>query len=123
MKRIDLSRLTTSQLVQRFAKLAVEQDMALLSLAMREVNALVFKLNAVKKELKSRPSDERLALLSLYQHENMNVQLKAAKATLAVAPELARAKMEEIIASGWQPQAGEAGMSLWNIDRGVYKPS
>lgn len=49
---------------------------------------------------------------------DMQVRLNAAKATLAVAPKAARQKLEDIAGSGW-PLAGDAGMSLWNLDRGV----
>jgi hypothetical protein len=52
----------------------------------------------------------------------MQVRLKAAYATLAVSPVAARAQLEAIAASGWQPQAGDAGMSILNLDRGIYKP-
>jgi hypothetical protein len=52
----------------------------------------------------------------------MQVRVKAAKATLAIAPEAARAQLEAIRASGWQPQALEAGMSLGFLDEGIYKP-
>jgi len=60
--------------------------------------------------------------MALYTYPNMQVRVKAAKATLAVAPAAAREQLEKIAASDWQPQAGEAGMSLWNLDRGVFKP-
>jgi cytochrome c oxidase assembly protein Cox11 len=122
MKRVKLSDMTTEQLVQLFTELAVQQDAALLYRAQREVNKLYFKLDAIKKELKSRPGDQRSALLRLYNHKNMQVRVKAAKATLAIAPEAARAQLEAIRASGWQPQALEAGMSLGFLDEGVYKP-
>jgi hypothetical protein len=49
--------------------------------------------------------------------------LKAAKNSLAVAPEEARRVIQSIADSREQPQAGEAGMSLWNLDRGVFKPT
>jgi hypothetical protein len=62
-------------------------------------------------------------LLSFYAHPSVHVRLKAAINSLAVAPTEARKALEEISASGWQPQAGDAGMSLWNLDRGVFKPT
>ncbi|MGD9924131.1 MAG: DUF2019 domain-containing protein [Pseudorhodoplanes sp.] len=123
MKRIKLSDMTTEQLVRLFADLAVQQDAALLYRAQREVNKIFWKLEEIKSELKSRPGDQRAALLSLYDHKNMQVRLKAAKATLAIAPQAARAQLEEIQSSGWQPQAGDAGMSLRALDDGVYKPA
>lgn len=123
MKRVNLPSMTTEQLVQLFTELAVQQDAAHLYRAQGEVNKLYFKLDAINKELKSRPGDQRSALLPLYDHKNMQVRVKAAKATLAIAPEAARAQLEAIRASGWQPQALEAGMSLGFLDEGVYKPT
>jgi cytochrome c oxidase assembly protein Cox11 len=123
MKRVKLSDMTTERLVQLFADLAVQQDAALLYRAQREVNKIYWKLEEIQSELKSRPGDQRSALLPLYDHKNMQVRLKAAIATLAVSPQAARAQLESISASGWQPQAGDAGMSLLALDNGVYKPT
>ena len=122
MKRVNLAHMTTEQLVQTFADMAVQQDVALLSRMQRVVNKIYWKLEAVENELKSRPGDQRSAPLPLYNHRNMQVRVKAAKATLAIAPEAARAQLEAIRASGWQPQALEAGMSLGFLDEGIYKP-
>ena len=122
MRRVQIPKLTTEQLVQMFADLAVQQDLALLSRAISKVNRIYDKLEVIENELKSRPGDQRSALLALYNHKNMQVRIKAAKATLAIVPEAARAQLEAIRLSGWQPQAGDAGMSLWFLDRGVHKP-
>lgn len=122
MKRVNVSKMTTDQLVQLFADLAVQQDAALLYRAQREVNKIFWRLEEIESELKSRPGDQRSALLPLYSHKNMQVRVKAAKATLAIAPEAARAQLEAIRASGWQPQALEAGMSIGSLDEGIYKP-
>ncbi len=122
MKRVKLSDMTTEQLVQLFADLAVQQDAALLYRAQREVNRIFWKMEEIKSELRARPGDQRFALLPLCDHKNMQVRVKAAKATLAIAPEAARAQLEAIRASGWQPQALDAGMSLGFLDDGIYKP-
>jgi hypothetical protein len=113
---------STDRLVQQFAALAVRQDIALLEQDIKEVNRIYWKLEAIEEELKARPGDQRAALMKLYEHENMQVRVKAAKATLAVAPQAARAQLEAIVESKWQPYAGEAGMSLLNLDRGIFKP-
>lgn len=123
MRGAILSKLATEKLVQLFAELAVEQDKALLLRAISTVNKIYDKLEAIKSELKSRPGDQRSALLPLYKHKNMQVRVKAAKATLAIAPEAARAQLESIRASGWQPQALDAGMCLWTLEQGIYKPT
>jgi hypothetical protein len=123
MRRSKLSDLSVEQLVQEFASLAIEQDEALLSNAQSKANRLFWKLEAVESELRARPGDQRTALLPLYDNENMQVRVKAAKATLAVAPHAARAQLEAIRESKWQPAALEAGMSLINLDRGIFKPT
>lgn len=123
MKRVSLTKLAIDDLVKMFADIGVKQDQALLKDEIATFNRLYSEKNAVMEELKSRAGDQRTALLALFDHPNMQVRLNAAKATLAVAPEVARRKLEAIANSGWQPQAGDAGMSLWNLDRGVFKPT
>jgi hypothetical protein len=123
MKRADLEKSTIEELVERFTALAFAQDGALLENDLAKVNRLFEQLMAVADELGLRPGDQRRALLSLYSHPNMQVRVKAAKATLAVAPQAARHALQAIKASEWQPQALEAGMSLWNLERGIFKPT
>lgn len=123
MNRSSLRRMTVEQLVERFISITLDQDQALLHDELAKFNRLFEQMEAVKEELKGRPGDQRRALLPLYDHPNMQVRLKAAKAPLAVVPEAARQMLQAIADSGWFPQAGEAGMSLWNLERGVYKPT
>lgn len=123
MNRINLGHMTVDQLVREFADIARAQDDALLENDIAEVNRLFWQLEAIEGELKSRQSDQRNALLHLYDDPNPQVRLKAVKATLAVAPKAARAALEAIANSKQYPQAGEAGMSLWNLDRGIFHPT
>ena len=60
--------------------------------------------------------------MSVYGYPNMHVRLKAAKATLAVAPQAARQAIEAIAASTWPPQCYER-MCLWMLDEGKFVPS
>ena len=117
-----LEGLTVDQLVDRFAEIGVAQDQALLYDDHKKFNRLYSQMNGVDQELRRRGLQARLALLRLFDHPNMQVRLKAAKRTLGVAPERARHVIEEIKKSQWFPQALEAGMTLWNLDRGVFKP-
>jgi Domain of unknown function (DUF2019) len=123
MKRITQHDMNDAQLVQRFAILAVEQDKALLEDDGIKVNRIFWELEAIENELKSRKGDQRRALFQLYKHPNLQVRVKAAKATLALAPQAARDVLQAVVDSKQQPQALEAGMSLWNLERGVYKPT
>ena len=123
MRQTKISKFSVEELVKEFVRLAIEQDNAMLEMAQSKINRLYWKIDAIEKELKSRPGDQRSALLPLYTHENWHVRLKAAHATLALAPQAARALLEEIRASGWAAQALDAGMSIINLDRGIYKPT
>ena len=123
MKRNSPQEMTIHQLVQRFTEIALEQDQALLRNEHRRFNRLFDDMEIVEEELKAREGDQRSALLPLYHHDNAQVRLKAVKATLAVAPEAARHMLKVIAESRQYPQAGEAGMSLVNLDRGIFKPT
>jgi hypothetical protein len=123
MKSANLGEMTVDQLVEEFANVARAQDDALLENNVAEVSRLFWQLEAIEGELKLRNGDQRDALLRLYNHPNAQVRLKAVKATLAVAPQAARAALQTIADSKEYPQAGEAGMSLRNLDRGIFKPT
>jgi uncharacterized protein DUF2019 len=123
MKHVGLGQMSVAQLVERFVVLALEQDDALLSEEIAKFNRLFDEMEAVKSELKSRNGDQRRALLELYRHPNAQVRLKAAKATLAVAPQAARRALQVLADSQEFPQAGDAGMSIWALEQGIFKPT
>ena len=115
--------MTASQLVNAFVTICLAQDQALLEEDHQRYDELFARMEAVKEELRARHGDQRRALLSLYDHPNAQVRLKAVKATLAIAPHEARLALERLSKSQEYPQSAEAGMSLWNLGRGVFKPS
>jgi hypothetical protein len=123
MNQSELQAVTTLELVERFVEITLGQDEALLDDDRKMFNRLFEEMRTVLEELKSRPGDQRSALIPLYTHPNMQVRLKAAKNTLAVAPEDAHEVIQDIANSGHYPQAGEAGMSLWALEQGIFKPS
>ena len=122
MTRPSLKKMTVAQLVECFTEIGIAQDRALLDDEISKFNRLFDEKTAILQELKHRESDQRHALITLYDHPNMQVRLNAAKATLAVAPVAARKMLQTIADSGWYPQAGDAGMSLVNLERGIFKP-
>jgi hypothetical protein len=122
MKSADLSRLSVESLVRLYEKLALDQHEALLKGEQRELNALVRSHFAIEAELKSRPGDRRDALFALYSHPSPQVRVRAATATLALAPLEARAALQLIIDRREFPQAGDAGMTLSMLDEGLGEP-
>jgi hypothetical protein len=122
MTRSKLATMTITELLARFADIGIAQDRALLENEIRKFNRLYDQNQVVVEELKSRPGDQRRALLNLYDHANAQVRLNAVKETLAIEPEIARSALQEIADSNHYPQAGDAGMSLLNLERGIFKP-
>lgn len=108
------------ELVERFVAIGIEQDDALNGPGVARYNKLFKEETTIIDELKRR--DRQTILLPLYDHENMQVRLNAAQATLAVAPVAARQQLEMIRASAYQPQTGDAGMAIQALDEGIYKP-
>ena len=123
MTTIDLKHLTVGELVNRFVTLGIEQDQAELLGDSRKFKPLFHMMKAVEDELRSREGDQRIALVALHGHPNMQVRWKAAEATLVVAPEAAREALTAIWESKWYPQAADAGMTLRALARGTYKPT
>jgi hypothetical protein len=122
MKNKALSGMSEAELVALFMKYAVDQDDALLGNEIGKVNKLYWKITAIKDELKSRPGDGRRALVPLFDHPNPQVQVKAAKATLALVPVAARQVLESLQTCRG-PQQLEAGMTLAFLDDGTFKPT
>jgi hypothetical protein len=122
VRRVDLTKMTVDQLVERFAEIGIAQDDALWDGKYAKFNRLFDRMNEVDLELRARGMDARRALLRLYGHRNIQVRLKAAVRTLAVAPDVARQALQTIADSKFYPQAGDAGMLLSGLDDGSFHP-
>src|SRR5262245_9338 len=118
----ELQDATVAQLVERFTAIGVEQDKALLRRGHAKFNRLFDEMVAIEDELKARTGDQRRELLGLYGHPNAQVRLNAMKATLAIAPEPAHQALRTLADSREYPQAGDAGMTLFALERGIFKP-
>jgi len=118
-----LDKMSTAELAKIFAGFAIQQYDHILIGEVKQTNRYYHKMKAVELELKSRPGDQRSVLIALYDNPNPNVKVKAAKATLAIAPAAARQVLETVAATCYGPEILEAGMSLTNLDNGIYKPT
>jgi hypothetical protein len=119
----NLIKMSVSDLVEKFSSLGVGQYEAELHSDVAQENKLLREMRAVTEELKNRSGDQRSALLALFDHPNIQVRLMAAKLTLAVAPVAARQMLQTIRESKESPQAMDAGMCLWTLEQGLFKPT
>lgn len=118
-----LKKMSTAELAKVFVGFAIQQYDHILISEVKQTNLYYRKMKAVELELKSRLGDQRRVLMAFYDHANPNVRVKAAKATLAIAPAAARQVLEMVAETCYGPEKLEAGMSLTNLDRGIYKPT
>jgi uncharacterized protein DUF2019 len=123
MIRDKLERIAVPLLIERFTAIGVDQDKALLGGEHGKFNRLFDEMVKIEEELKMRDGDQRRELLDLYDHPNAQVRLNAVKATLVVAPEQSLNMLKTIAKSREYPQAGDAGMTLISLERGIFKPT
>jgi hypothetical protein len=123
MTRWRIAEAGEDALVARYLELCLQQDRAQLMGETFRFGRIMGEVFAIERELKARDGDRRRALLALLRHGNAEVRLNAAKATLAVAPHVARNALEAIFASKQYPQAAEAGMTMNALDRGEFVPT
>jgi len=122
MRNLKLDTFTVDQLVERFVTIGIAQAEATFHGDNRKYRKLFSQMKDVTNELRSRPGDQRRALVALYNHPNTQVRLRAAKTTLAVSPKEARQVIESIAASHELFYAGDAGMCLFMLDSGDFVP-
>jgi hypothetical protein len=122
MTTADLSSRSVPELVEQFRRLALAKGEASDSGQTTRFNRLYGKLDAVQQELRSRPGDQRRALVELYDHANPQVRFDAAIATLVVVPDRARATLRMIIDRAEFPQAANARLTLDNLREGGFVP-
>ncbi len=123
MRPNPLKNLSSQELVQKYIEIGLAQDEALLMDEYGKFSRLFKTMVAIENELQSRDGDQRGILLDLLTHPNEQVRLNAAKATLAIAPAEARRTLELLARMSVGPQAGDAGMCLWALDEGIFKPT
>jgi Domain of unknown function (DUF2019) len=132
MTQKNLNDLDIDELIERFVEVAERIGHVMFELVSpmdmpgreeyeAESVRLFAALKTIEGELRSRGPEARLKLLPLYAHPSTQVQLSAAEATLAVAPELARTKLQDIAKINWS-EGYSARSTLAAFDSGKFKP-
>ena len=116
MKQADLTGLTVGELVERFAAMGVAQNKALLWDEYAEFSRLYWQMDEIRNELQERPGDQRRALMTLFNHADPQVRLKAGLATIDVTPDAAREVLQKLVDTRCYPQAADALATIWHLD-------
>jgi hypothetical protein len=122
MKSLRFKELTTDELVQEFAHLARQMGAAVLDSETRHFNRMFPGMQAIDRELRSRGREARMALAPLLEDENRFMRYCAAKYLLGLVPDRARLVIEDIAKFKYDALCGDAGMCLYALDSGIFKP-
>ena len=122
MKSAALPELTIDQLIQDFAQLAQQMGTAVLDSETGRFNRMFPRMEAIDRELRSRGREARMALSPLLDDKNRFVRYYAAKYLLGLVPDSARRVIEEIARFKFDALCGDAGMCLYALDKGIFKP-
>jgi hypothetical protein len=119
----DLNEISDKSILLIFEEIGIKQYHLLDGLQIKKYNALYYKLRSMVAEMKNMPGDRRAILAKHYNHPNLQVRLNAAKFTIAVFPEEARAQLVAIGETGRCPQSASALSKLDALDEGTWKPT
>ncbi|WP_398470361.1 DUF2019 domain-containing protein [Tardiphaga sp.] len=115
------TKLDTSELVAKFLELALAQHEAVETFQTARYNRLYDRIELIKRELKAREGDQRMALLPLLEAPNIQVRFMAAYALLTIAPEQVRKTLIGIRETGQLPQSADASYTLDNFEESIEK--
>ena len=116
MQPVALDKLTTEQLVDRFAAIGEAQHVACNRRDTRRYNRLYRQIDAVDKELHRRGPEARAALKRLYVHPDIQVRTMAGQLTADEFPAEVRPVLEAIRDSWYIPYCVDASFCLDRID-------
>ncbi len=121
--QVQIPKMTTRELVERFAGLAIDRHDAMQETDVDHANQIHEEQTRICDELKSRGNDERTALLPLLDYPHVAVQCDAAGRCLGFAPDKAIPVLEALVHCGHWNEAGGASFMLELYRKGKWKPT
>jgi hypothetical protein len=121
--QVQIQKLTTRELVDRFAGLALERHDAMQETDADLANQIHDQQTRICEELRSRDDDQRSALLPLLDYPHVAVQCDAAGRCLGFAPDKAIPVLEALVHCGHWNEVGGASFMLELYRKGKWKDS
>jgi len=122
-RKRDLSKLTTPELVELFAKLAVDRHSAMVGSDPETFNRLGDKIGEISEQLKRRGLADRQALLPLFKHPHAAVWYDAATKIMGFAPEQAIPVLEFLAGCDHWLLKTNASSALEMYRKGEWRPT
>ena len=122
MKKPSLQSQSVAELIAAYERIGIEQYDAIEDDKISLYNKIYKLQRDIMNELISRGFDARAQITKFLDHPNIQVRVHAAIDSLVVAPEAARAVLEEIWLSRIGPQCIDAGFIIRGLDDGSFIP-
>lgn len=122
MKNANLSELDTDTLVARFVAATKAMGLAVLDHETQTANRVFQTMWDIDQILRARGRDARLRLLPLLADKDRFVRYYTAKKLLGVVPDRARAVIEGVAEPKYDALSLDAGMCLYALDEGIFRP-
>ena len=119
MKKADLSKVATEELLNLYIRLSMQQGEAAYGAETSRVNRLGDAIYKISNEIKRRSDDRGESLRGLFKHSNTRVRFNAAASLLGVFTKEARQVMREIADSEFEMLAFDAKMYLHTLDEWI----
>jgi hypothetical protein len=123
MKKDDWTRQSIQDLIAAYLDVSLREAEAVERGETAKVRRLFDERMQLDRSIRARGLQARKSLIPLLEHRNAQVRLNTAKHLLAVAPNEARATLEDLAAHGPSQQRGDAGMCFWYMEKGIFKPT
>ncbi len=118
---MKLDYLSNYDLVDEFIQCATILGKAVWDGDNQKAKQYTYRMKILDNAFRERGPAVQSLMLPYLEHSDEQVRYSTAKRLLLTVPDKARACIEGV-ASGVGPIAGAAGMTLWALDTGVFKP-
>ena len=122
MKKPSFQSQSIPELIAAYERIGIEQYDAIEDDKTSLYNKLYKLQRDIMNELIFRGFDARAQITKFLDHPNIQVRVYAAIDSLVVAPEAARAVLQEIRLSRIAPQCIDAGFIIIGLDDGSFIP-
>ena len=122
MKKPSLQSQSVAELIAAYERIGIEQYDAIEDDKISLYNKIYKLQRDIMNELIFRGFDARAQITKFLDHPNIQVRVYAAIDSLVVAPEAARAVLQEIRLSRIAPQCIDAGFIIIGLDDGSFIP-
>jgi Domain of unknown function (DUF2019) len=122
VQNTKMHQVSDDELIACFISESKQMGTAVLSHETRKANRIFQHMWDIDLELRARGGEARLKLAPLLDNNDRFVLYYAAKKLLSLVPDRARAVIEDVANPIYDALSFDAGMCLYALDEGIFRP-